>query len=146
METLIHAGLLNALFAALLAVIVAGLAILCRRRPAVVHALWVLVLVKFLVPSVFPVSIPWWRPSPAQLAPEPVAVQENSAPERVGADQLPDPTEDFSPELVIHEPLPPETMPPANETSALISDPPSPNPSAAPVQWSWEELVGLFWL
>src|SRR5436189_146453 len=46
METLIHAGLLNALFAALLAVIVAGLAILCRGRPAVVHALWVLVLVK----------------------------------------------------------------------------------------------------
>ena len=38
METLIQAGLLNALFAALLAVIVAGLAILCRGRPAVVHA------------------------------------------------------------------------------------------------------------
>ncbi len=76
METLIHAGLLNALFAALLAVTVAGLAILCRRRPAVVHALWVLVLVKFLVPSVYSVEIPWWHPSPAQPAsPEPVAVR-----------------------------------------------------------------------
>src|SRR5690242_19284020 len=67
MEALIHVGLLNALFAAILAVIVAGFAILCRRRPAVVHALWVLVLVKFLVPSVCPVEIPWWRTSPAQL-------------------------------------------------------------------------------
>src|SRR6266481_9464360 len=105
METLIHAGLLSALFAALLAVTVAGLAILCRRRPAVVHALWVLVLVKFLVPSVYPIEIPWWRPSPAQLdSPEPVVVQDDPAPGRILAEQTPDPTEDLSPEPMISEP------------------------------------------
>src|SRR5437870_11176645 len=94
METLIQAGLLNALFAAMLAVTVAGLAILCRRRPAVVHALWVLVVVKFLVPSVYPIEIPWWRSSPAQLdSPEPVVVQENSAPGISLFDQTPNPTE-----------------------------------------------------
>src|SRR5205809_6260456 len=98
METLIHAGLLNALFAALLAVIVAGLAILCRRRPAVIHALWVLVLVKFLVPSVFPVSIPWWRPSPAQPDNlESVVAQENPIDGTPLVDHTSDAMADFFP-------------------------------------------------
>src|SRR5438132_7848480 len=116
METLIHAGLLNALFAAVLAVIVAGLTVSCRRRPAVVHALWVLVLVKFLVPSVCPVEVPWWRPSPTQIdAPEPVVVQEHPFTERIGAaDEAPDPTENLSPEPVIIEPPPATTPSPEN--------------------------------
>src|SRR6266852_271242 len=146
METLIHAGLLNALFAALLAVTVAGLAILCRRRPAVVHALWVLVLVKFLVPSVYSVEIPWWHPSPAQPAsPEPVAVQQNPASGEILVDQTPNLKEDLSPESMIGEPqvraateregtatpLPVgrgsgggEILPPASENLALASTDP----------------------
>src|SRR5207253_4578187 len=170
LETLIHSGLLNALFAALLAVTVAGLAILCRRRPAVVHALWVLVLVKLLVPSVYTIKIPWWRSSPAQLdSPEPVVVQDDPAPGRILAEQTPDPTEDLSMEPMIGEPqvraatereqpatpLPVgrgsasgEILPPASENLALASTDPtiSPDSSTGTVQWSWEKLVAMVWL
>src|SRR5947209_14683959 len=165
METLIQAGLLNALFAALLAVTVAGLAILCRRRPAVVHALWVLVLVKFLVPSVYPIEIPWWRASVAPMdSPEPVVAQDDPAPGRILAEQTPDPTEDLSPEPMISEPqaraatereqkatpLPVgrgsaggEILPPARENLALASTDPtvSRDSSTVAFQWSWEKLV-----
>src|SRR5260370_31160582 len=170
METLIHAGLLSALFAALLAVIVAGLAILCRRRPAAVHALWVLVLVKFLVPSVYPIEIPWWRASVAPMdSPEPVVAQDDPDPGRILAEQTPDPTEDLSTGPMISEPqvraatereqkatpLPVgrgsasgEILPPASESLALVSTDPtiSLDSSMGSVQWSWEKLVAMVWL
>jgi beta-lactamase regulating signal transducer with metallopeptidase domain len=151
MEALIHAGLTNAFFAAVLAVIVAGLTVLCRRRPAIVHALWVLVLVKFIVPSVCPVEIPWWRPSPIQIdSPEPAVVQETSVPARIGADdEAPDPIEDVSLEPTSNEPLPATTLPPSPENLVPedTTDPTiSPNPSVALAPLSWEKLVGIVWL
>jgi beta-lactamase regulating signal transducer with metallopeptidase domain len=57
-ETLLELGLRNAILVTVLAFVVAWLAFLCRRRPAVVHALWLLVLLKFLVPALYPVEIP----------------------------------------------------------------------------------------
>jgi beta-lactamase regulating signal transducer with metallopeptidase domain len=149
METLIHAGLMNAVFATVLAVIVAGLSLLCRRRPAVVHALWVLVLVKFLVPSFFPVEIPFWRPSPAQPDdPVPVASQEYAAPETAPFDENQHLAGDFSPERATPELLPPEIFPPAEQSSALASAdlPVSADLNFAPIVLSWEELAGLVWL
>jgi len=98
METLIHVGLMNALFAAILAVLVAGLALLFRRRPALVHALWVLVLVKFLVPSVFPIEIPCWRASPGQSeSPVPAGAQQNPEPQIALIDQPLDLAEAYEP-------------------------------------------------
>ncbi|HYV34232.1 MAG TPA: M56 family metallopeptidase, partial [Gemmataceae bacterium] len=59
METLLQIGLSNALVATLLAVFVALVSRVCRR-PAVVHTLWLLVLLKLVTPSplVLPVSLP----------------------------------------------------------------------------------------
>jgi beta-lactamase regulating signal transducer with metallopeptidase domain len=149
MEAPIHAGILNALFAAILAVIMAGLAVLFRRRPAVVHALWILVLVKFLVPSVYPVEIPWWRPSPAQLdGPETVVVQENVDPRTILVDQLSEPREDVSPESAVSEPQPVGVLQPTGENlePAVTGPTIPPNPNAGPVQLSWERIVGMVWL
>src|SRR5216683_5722208 len=58
METLVHFGLSNALAATILAVLVASVAHFCRR-PALVHSLWLLVLLRLIMPPVFAVGIPW---------------------------------------------------------------------------------------
>ncbi|WP_165250957.1 M56 family metallopeptidase [Paludisphaera soli] len=57
MEDLIRAALTNALGAAVLGTIVAGLALILSRRPAVVHCLWVVVLLKLVTPPLFEVSV-----------------------------------------------------------------------------------------
>jgi hypothetical protein len=54
MDTLLDLGLKNAILVMGLALVVAGAALFCRRRPALVHTLWLLVLLKFLVPPVYP--------------------------------------------------------------------------------------------
>ena len=55
-ETLLHAGLGNALAAALLATLVAGFG-LVARRPALMHALWIVVLLKLITPPLWSVPI-----------------------------------------------------------------------------------------
>jgi bla regulator protein blaR1 len=58
-ETLLHLGLSNALVATVLAVAAAGVSRLVRR-PALVHSLWLLVLLKLVTPPL--VSVPVIRP------------------------------------------------------------------------------------
>src|SRR4051794_37684068 len=58
MPTLLDLGLSNAVLATGLAVIAAILGRLCRR-PALVHSLWLLVLLKLLTPAFVPVPLPW---------------------------------------------------------------------------------------
>ncbi|MGL4552668.1 MAG: hypothetical protein ACRC33_15955, partial [Gemmataceae bacterium] len=41
----------------------------CLRRPAVAHALWLLVLIKLITPPLVRIDVPWPAPAPA---PEPV--------------------------------------------------------------------------
>jgi beta-lactamase regulating signal transducer with metallopeptidase domain len=57
-ETLLAIGLWNAVGAAVLAVVAACVGCL-SRRPAVRHALWLLVLVKLVTPPLWPVTVPW---------------------------------------------------------------------------------------
>jgi len=57
MEDLLRAALTNALGAAVLATAVAGLALILARRPAVVHVLWVVVLLKLVTPPLFEVPV-----------------------------------------------------------------------------------------
>ncbi len=66
MPVLLETGLSNAVAAALLALIAACAACVCRR-PALLHALWLLVLVKLLTPPVFRIDISWFMP-PAPAA------------------------------------------------------------------------------
>ena len=59
MGSLVEMGLANALVAGVLAVV----AILAGRfncRPAMVHALWLLVLLKLVTPPVVSLPVPWW--------------------------------------------------------------------------------------
>jgi bla regulator protein BlaR1 len=62
-ETLYRAGINNALSATILALVVACLGRLLGRRPAVLHALWLLVLLKLVTPPLYEVSVPWREPA-----------------------------------------------------------------------------------
>ncbi len=57
MESLVHGMLSNAVPAAMLALAVGALSRLCRR-PALIHSLWLVVLLKLITPPVVPVSLP----------------------------------------------------------------------------------------
>jgi beta-lactamase regulating signal transducer with metallopeptidase domain len=63
-ERLLHVGLSNAIAAVVLAVVLAGVAAVCRR-PALVHSLWALVLLKLVTPPIISVPVPWPAPAPA---------------------------------------------------------------------------------
>jgi beta-lactamase regulating signal transducer with metallopeptidase domain len=68
-DTVLRAALGNALAAAVLALAVAGVALVVRR-PALIRALWILVLLKLLVPPFWTIgAIPWeWFPRRADSA------------------------------------------------------------------------------
>lgn len=70
METFLRAGLGNALLATILAVGAAGAGCFFRRRPAVRHALWLLVLLKLVTPPLW--VVPLAGPGPTSPSePEP---------------------------------------------------------------------------
>jgi beta-lactamase regulating signal transducer with metallopeptidase domain len=58
MDSLLHIGLSNALVASLLALLVAAASAFCRR-PALTHALWLLVLIKLITPPLFSIPVSW---------------------------------------------------------------------------------------
>src|SRR5215471_15146516 len=58
MRMLLETGLSNAVMATALALMAAILSRLCRR-PALSHALWLLVLLKLVTPPFFQVALPW---------------------------------------------------------------------------------------
>lgn len=57
MESLVHSMLSNAVAAAILALAVTAFSRFCRR-PALIHCLWLVVLLKLITPPVFSVSLP----------------------------------------------------------------------------------------
>ena len=59
MDELFRFGLYNAAWAAVLALVAAVGSRLWRGRPAVCHALWLLVLLKLASPSVLKITFPW---------------------------------------------------------------------------------------
>jgi beta-lactamase regulating signal transducer with metallopeptidase domain len=62
MDTLLHVGFSNAVLATGLAALAAGVTCVCRR-PALAHALWLLVLLKLLTPPLVPIPVPWFARS-----------------------------------------------------------------------------------
>lgn len=82
MSSLLCLALSNAALATLLAVFVVVLARFCRR-PALRHALWLLVLLKLITPPLLPISMMWLgseesEPPPAESPPAPVASEETT--------------------------------------------------------------------
>jgi beta-lactamase regulating signal transducer with metallopeptidase domain len=67
MDILVRIGLSNALLAAVLALGVAALGLLCRR-PALMHGLWLLVLLKLVTPPLLPLPIPRLTPGVDETA------------------------------------------------------------------------------
>jgi beta-lactamase regulating signal transducer with metallopeptidase domain len=72
MESLLAAGLVNLLLASALAAVVALVAWRCRR-PALLHTLWLLVLIKLLTPPLLPIPVLAAEELPATDSPPPVA-------------------------------------------------------------------------
>jgi beta-lactamase regulating signal transducer with metallopeptidase domain len=61
-ETLLRLGLVNAAIATALAILVAAAGRLLTHRPAVLHCLWLLVLLKLVTPPLWDVPLPGWDP------------------------------------------------------------------------------------
>ncbi len=59
MDELFRIALNNAAWAAGLALVAGAVSCFFRRRPALVHTLWLLVLLKLVTPSVLNVAPPW---------------------------------------------------------------------------------------
>src|SRR5687767_12728453 len=68
MASLLEHALANLAVAAVLAV-VAGMVGLWGRRPAITHALWLLVLLKLITPPLFSLELPWPAPTLASETP-----------------------------------------------------------------------------
>src|SRR5947208_10987600 len=69
MEALVSVGLWNAAGAVALALVAAGAALVVRR-PTVLHALWLLVLLKLLCPPLWAVPIQWPEADPSATVAE----------------------------------------------------------------------------
>lgn len=157
MGFLLELALSNVLVAGLLAVL-AGLAGLWGRRPAITHALWLLVMIKLITPPLVEFPIPWLETPPASALArqEPVA----QAKPKIEPNELPGKVEETeilnAPPMVMAEreaetePVVPEQPKVAVEPAPQsVSNPPRP---VAPAQteatdrWTWSNLVLIVWL
>jgi beta-lactamase regulating signal transducer with metallopeptidase domain len=129
MDTLLHAGLSNAAAAAVLAVIAAIVGYFCRR-PAVRHALWLLVLLKLVTPPLVDVPVPWLA-NAATPADEPLLLTAQADPE-------PDPGD------VVELTLAEEAEPPADAGDLLPAAAAEEPPAPPPVEW--RPLLIAVWL
>jgi beta-lactamase regulating signal transducer with metallopeptidase domain len=141
MDTLMRVGLTNAAAAAVLALLAAAVGRL-YRRPAVTHALWLLVLLKLVTPPLCPVPV-WWE-APVEQAAHAARGSEDSTPGFITGE-----TAALDPRLGAAEP---GADLPGGEVLAEPVDDPRPAGStprlAVPASsgGSWETVVGTVWL
>jgi bla regulator protein BlaR1 len=136
MRALLEVGLSNALVACVAAVLAVGVG-LCCRRPALVHALWLLVLLKLITPPLIRVNLPW----PNDPAPAPVVTDNEEivpAAPPAGGEVVEMPFEEpewFEEEAVFEAPAP-------------VAGPETPPVVAASPAWSiaWPETLAAVWL
>lgn len=126
METLLHIGLSNAVLATFLALLAAGVSLVCRR-PALCHSLWLLVFLKLVTPPLYRVPVP-------ELAPVAVAMTEEVLP---GPPGIAEPPHFVGPPAPL--PKTPDTPQPAEATAP-------PTAPAAPPPLSWQTAVSALWL
>jgi beta-lactamase regulating signal transducer with metallopeptidase domain/TolA-binding protein len=138
-ENLLHAGLVQAASSAALALLVAAVATRLRR-PAFVHALWLLVLLKLVTPS-------WWRLPITQRTHPQVEAAQATPPRIVDASSLP------VYQLTIAVDDPPLDGRPSEDEVVLLADPASSPPTAEPPWWvsawsevNWPTVLGVAWV
>jgi beta-lactamase regulating signal transducer with metallopeptidase domain len=142
-ETLLHAGLSNAVSATILALFVACLARFLVRRPAVLHCLWLLVLVKLVTPPLYevPVALPAEFLGAPEPAPAPIPLP--SAPGEEDLVYMVAPVEeDAAPDLAVGA-LVVKSAPVSGEHPAAV------RPSGAGAAWlsiDWMRLLVVIWL
>src|SRR5689334_9129260 len=73
MEYLLHLALSNVVASLVLALVAAAAAFLIRRRPALIHGLWLLVLLKLFTPPLVRLPAPW--PAETPSVPDPPALK-----------------------------------------------------------------------
>ncbi len=130
MDELFRIALSNAAWAAGLALVAGAGSCFFRRRPALVHTLWLLVLLKLVTPSVLNVAPPWGE----------VTIKDAAAGEPVIDTGVP-------------AELPPIGISvPAASSGSRDTNPragPPGNPSRLPARsrtWSWRSLIAVGWL
>jgi beta-lactamase regulating signal transducer with metallopeptidase domain len=141
MTSLVELGLSNAVASLMLAVVAILVGLACRR-PALTHALWLLVLLKLVTPPLVRIPVPWRGAAAEGAASAPVAdttdrltgLQEDP-PGLAEEDEIPWPGEDAEPEVAA-EPV--RVVLAADDIAA----------TAVPQQWSpeWPAVVGGVWL
>jgi beta-lactamase regulating signal transducer with metallopeptidase domain len=138
-DTLLHVGLSNAVAASALAALAGIVGYFCRR-PALRHALWLLVLLKLVTPPL--VDVPVWRPAEPAPREEPV-----SAPAEEALVLAPD----ADPPPAADDPVVVLDLADA-EPAAAPAEPAEP-PAAAPVEGpvsalmpGWRQLAGAVWV
>jgi beta-lactamase regulating signal transducer with metallopeptidase domain len=146
MDTLLQIGLSNAVVATALALVVACVGLLWRR-PALVHSLWLLVLLKLITPPLFWVPVPW-PPTPTAHA---AAAEASAAPEQTASVIL----DGFNPDdWPVADGVDGETDDPAmtfrlGATGTDISDPAANAEATASPTWLalwWQSLICGVWL
>jgi beta-lactamase regulating signal transducer with metallopeptidase domain len=144
MQAFLEMGLSNALLATLLALVATAVGRL-SRRPALVHFLWLLVLLKLITPPFLKVPVTW----PESLAASPGEPTSTTAEPPAPTFTKADPVENED------QVAPDEALAfAANEEEPddlLQSEPPEVLTAGAPTQsqWNWEfwtQTVGLIWL
>src|SRR5262249_1949214 len=123
------AGLNNAAWAAALALIAAIGARIARRRPAVVHALWLLVLIKLATPSILQFTPPQRRDR------SPVRSQPSDSPRTDAAVQPVAQRDAIVVDESVPRPILDENVKPAREPTLRV-----------PATWPWRGSILVLWL
>jgi beta-lactamase regulating signal transducer with metallopeptidase domain len=141
--TLVEFGLGNAVAAAALALVAAGVSRLFRR-PALTHTLWVLVLLKLLTPPLVPLAMPWFEGGRDARAPESAGPGGRGTPAPPAGQESPA-HPDAGPALAEGDAAPANLLPVEEGADEVMSETAGPLPlEAAVLPWrSWAEAVWL---
>jgi RND family efflux transporter MFP subunit len=138
-DELFGIGLYNAAWATGLALVAAVGSRVFRRRPGLVHTLWLLVLLKLVTPSLVSVSHPWSLPATADgriTGPPTISPRSASSP-KTGSSLA----------STVTRPI----APTRETTSAALNAVPDTAPSRTAVRstahsWPWQWLLAVVWL
>ena len=152
MERLVEVGLSNALMAGALAVFAAMVGLICRR-PALVHALWLLVLIKLVTPPLVPLPLGWLtagaQPPPPANPPEQraEAVLPLPKPDGAAVGDVPEaaavaPGVEAAVELLV----PLIDLAPEEKARPVPPREAAEGPDPVPARWRWPLGLGVVWL
>jgi beta-lactamase regulating signal transducer with metallopeptidase domain len=149
-ETVLHLGLSNAVAASVLAVLAALAGWICRR-PALTHALWLLVLLKLVTPPLMRLPLNWSAPNrsasttrdlPAVETPSTSRSDELTVREVVEVPALTEP--DLPP--IFSSSAPATAILPVVQDVQSTKRTPDPEPAVAGVVVDWQGVVLTLWL